>query len=171
MPQTHASNVELVLTISIGLRIDQGLSSNVAWRVAFIVPFILIVSTAIGMFLLCDDTPSGKWSERHAAREQRLETLAISEIHDGVAPGSHTGSSTPSVGDQEKMGSEKGGVVDTGTGGQLQVSHGQMIEIARGEVVAAPTLKHSLQVLISPQTLFHAATYACSFGGELAINS
>jgi NNP family nitrate/nitrite transporter-like MFS transporter len=46
-----------------------------------------------------------------------------------------------------------------------------MVDIARREVVTPPTVKQTLKVLISPQTLFHGATYFCSFGGELAINS
>jgi len=40
-----------------------------------------------------------------------------------------------------------------------------------GEVIVAPTLKEGLSVLFSLQTLALAAPYACSFGGELAINS
>ncbi|KJX99180.1 hypothetical protein TI39_contig369g00006 [Zymoseptoria brevis] len=36
------------------LKADQNLTSHVAWRVAFIVPFILIVATALGMLFLCD---------------------------------------------------------------------------------------------------------------------
>jgi NNP family nitrate/nitrite transporter-like MFS transporter len=41
----------------------------------------------------------------------------------------------------------------------------------RSEVVAAPTLQAALPVIFSLNSLFHVATYACSFGGELAINS
>lgn len=42
---------------------------------------------------------------------------------------------------------------------------------AEGEVVVAPTLRGNLKVAFSLQTLALAAPYACSFGGELAINS
>merc|ERR1711964_360706 len=45
------------------------------------------------------------------------------------------------------------------------------IDTAEGEVVVAPTMKEGLAVLCSLQTLALAAPYACSFGGELAINS
>jgi NNP family nitrate/nitrite transporter-like MFS transporter len=46
------------------LKSRQGLSSHVAWRVSFIVPFIMITACALGLLLLTDDTPTGKWSER-----------------------------------------------------------------------------------------------------------
>ena len=48
------------------LKADQGLSSHVAWRVSFIVPFIMITACALALLLLTDDTPTGKWSERGA---------------------------------------------------------------------------------------------------------
>ena len=43
----------------------QGLTEHVAWRVAFVVPFILITATAVVKILTCPDTPTGKWSSRH----------------------------------------------------------------------------------------------------------
>lgn len=39
---------------------QRGLTPHVAWRVSFIVPFILITATAVGMLLLCEDTPTGE---------------------------------------------------------------------------------------------------------------
>ncbi|GIZ38436.1 hypothetical protein CKM354_000185300 [Cercospora kikuchii] len=145
------------------LREDQGLSSNVAWRVAFIVPFILIVSTAAGMLFLCDDTPTGKWSERHAAAQQ-LQQGRIVDI-----PVTPSDQSTHSNDNQEKKGEKTTDLEQHSNTHDVQT--GQTIEVAQGEVVVAPTLKNTLRILTSPQTLFHCATYACSFGGELAINS
>ncbi|KAI5360375.1 Putative nitrate transporter NarK/NarU, major facilitator superfamily, MFS transporter superfamily [Septoria linicola] len=139
------------------LRTDQGLTSNVAWRVAFIVPFILIVSTAAGMLFLCDDTPTGKWSERHAAARQLPQRI----IDVPVTPSDRSLS--------EKDTKEKPDLEQDAN--NSDVRHGQVLDAAQGEVVVAPTAKNMLRILASPQTLFHAATYACSFGGELAINS
>jgi NNP family nitrate/nitrite transporter-like MFS transporter len=42
---------------------------------------------------------------------------------------------------------------------------------AHTEIIQQPTLRNSLPVIFSTHALFHVATYACSFGGELAINS
>jgi NNP family nitrate/nitrite transporter-like MFS transporter len=44
-------------------------------------------------------------------------------------------------------------------------------KIAESEVIQAPTFKEALGVTFSLQCLLLAAPYACSFGGELAINS
>jgi NNP family nitrate/nitrite transporter-like MFS transporter len=43
---------------------NQDLTPHKAWRVAFIVPFILITATALGMIFLCEDTPTGMYSSR-----------------------------------------------------------------------------------------------------------
>ncbi|RVX73289.1 hypothetical protein B0A52_02931 [Exophiala mesophila] len=151
---------------------DRGLTPHVAWRVAFIVPFILIVSTAVGMIFLCPDTPTGKWSERHLHTAQLLSAHGVTTTTDakGVVMDQeqpNSGSSTPRV-DEEK--GEKPTLPITHNR-EAHLSEGQMLDIARGEVIAKPTLRESLKVVFSLQTLFHGATYFCSFGGELAINS
>jgi NNP family nitrate/nitrite transporter-like MFS transporter len=125
------------------------------------------------MFFLCEDTPTGKWSERHEAIERIHESLGVSgrqvvvpgAIGDEMAPSS--GTSTPRYPSEKKDAS----VVERDAGREVNMSHGEMVDIARREVVTPPTVKQTLKVLISPQTLFHGATYFCSFGGELAINS
>ncbi|KAF7194638.1 Nitrate transporter [Pseudocercospora fuligena] len=147
------------------LKTDQGLSSSVAWRVAFIVPFILIITTALGMLLLCDDTPTGKWSERHAAARNLIETHRTGSI----VPVPSNSSDEESNVRAEKDDLEKAKTRPTEA--KADRSEGQVLDPAQGEVVVAPTLKHILRILTSPQTLFHCATYFCSFGGELAINS
>ena len=43
--------------------------------------------------------------------------------------------------------------------------------IAESEIVKTPTFKEALSVTFSLQCLLLAALYACSFGGELSINS
>ncbi|KIX03448.1 uncharacterized protein Z518_07000 [Rhinocladiella mackenziei CBS 650.93] len=148
----------------------QGLSEHVAWRVAFIVPFILIVATALGMTLFCPDTPTGKWSERHLHTSQLLSShgLSITTDEKGI---SHepSGSSTPNR-DMEKVDS-KGATAPTSHNPEAHLSSQEMLDIARGEVIQKPTFKEALNVIFSLQALFHCATYFCSFGGELAINS
>lgn len=60
--------------------VNDGLPSHKAWRVSFVVPGILIVFVAICLVLLCDDTPTGKWNERHAAAEESLRRHDV--LHD-----------------------------------------------------------------------------------------
>lgn len=123
------------------------------------------------MVLFCDDTPTGKWSERHANVERILNSYGIDQSSIVDVPGSvgdkarSSGTSTPALTDTEK------GKTPLTTDRKVDMSQGEMVEIARAQIVQPPTLKHVLHVLGSPQTLFHCATYFCSFGGELAINS
>jgi MFS transporter, NNP family, nitrate/nitrite transporter len=135
-----------------------------AWRVAFIVPFIVIVCTAIAMLLLCPDTPTGKWSERH------LAVRSMSQVDDGVekeAHSPHAGSwtATPEKGEKAVLDEPK---ADVERGQMHDVSQ---LDIARGEVVVAPTFKEAARVLFSLQTMFQCLSYFCTFGAELAINS
>lgn len=126
------------------------------------------------MLLFCDDTPTGKWSERHANVERILNSYGIDQNTIVSIPGDITdkaqhssGTSTPALTDSEKGKTP----LTTTSPNQIELSQGEMLEIARAQIVQPPTLKHILHVLSSPQTLFHCATYFCSFGGELAINS
>ncbi|GHJ86524.1 hypothetical protein NliqN6_2926 [Naganishia liquefaciens] len=136
----------------------RGLSSSKAWRVSFVVPTILLLLCAAGSFFLCEDTPTGKWEDRFTPKT----TITEQEIEEA-------GTSAESI--KEKSSSEK---MST----QITV---QALESGHGETNAAPTLKmeevkkpslkDSLKAVMCMQTLMLAAPYACSFGGELALNS
>jgi NNP family nitrate/nitrite transporter-like MFS transporter len=137
---------------------NRGLTPHKAWRVAFIVPFILITATAIGMLTLCEDTPMGKWSNRH---------LAVPESTIVDDPGSITVKPTkesPTVSDEKLKFQQP---VDEET----QVGEIETINCARGEIVQTPSISEALPVIFSLQTLALTAAYFCSFGGELALNS
>ena len=142
---------------------QRGLTPHKAWRVAFIVPFILITTTAIAMLFFCPDTPGGKWSERHNV---------LAETTAGIAPptsGSISSAGSPT--DAEKRDQH---IKTTPRSEKLESQdHGDdmAMDNAKGEVIAAPTLKEFARIFISPQTLALTFPYFCSFGGELAINS
>ncbi|PBP20034.1 MFS general substrate transporter [Diplocarpon rosae] len=132
---------------------NQHLRPSVAWRVSFIVPFIIITAVALGILFTGEDCPSGKWANRH-------QVLGASP----PLPSINTKSSTTNItlpisppNDTKKADPEAADKSST--------------ESAAGEVVQAPAMKESLRVVFSLQTLALAAPYACSFGGELAINS
>lgn len=138
----------------------RGLTPHVAWRVSFIVPYIIITALALGILFLCEDAPTGKWSDRNKVIEATsVPASSANSIH------------TPLSEDKDKK------LMD----GSLPSEHKQDLERSpvepttkeayTAEVVIAPTPKEMFHVLISPQTLTLAAQYACSFGGELAINS
>jgi NNP family nitrate/nitrite transporter-like MFS transporter len=127
---------------------SHGLSARVSWRVAYIVPFILITATAIGMLLLCEDTPTGAWASR-AADIQALQksqstsdpTLtAEEEVIRGV--------------DVKKSESDIGSI-----GSDSRTS-----DPTRQEVVIKPSLRSTFKVLLSIHSLALAVPYALSFG-------
>ena len=156
----------------------QHLSAHVAWRVTFIVPFIIIVATSIAILICCPDTPTGKWSERHLHTEQALASHGIAgdivdlptdlkdnQIHT-------TGSHSPSDGSTEgKIGYKATGKHSESVDNEAQIGEQQMLDTARGEIVVKPTIKEASHVVFSLQTLVTAGAYFCSFGAELAINS
>ncbi|KAL6236970.1 nitrate transporter [Aspergillus navahoensis] len=152
---------------------DQGLTAHKAWRVAYIVPFILIVAAALGMIFTCDDTPTGKWSERHIWMKEETQTGSKGNIVDlSSGPGSGAQSSRPSgppsiianvIFDVEKKGTETPLEPQSQAIGQLGA--------LRTDAVASPSRKEALNVIFSLATMAVAIPYACSFGSELAINS
>lgn len=156
---------------------NRGLTPHVAWRVTFIVPFITIVSTAILMLLLCPDTPTGKWSERHLHVQQNLQahgvTAQIVDIPGAITDhkGHSDGTSTPDDERKIQMENDIAKVKHGDFDHEAQLPEQEMIDQARGEVIVKPTFREAFNVILSLQTLVTAGCYFCSFGAELAINS
>lgn len=159
---------------------DQGLTPHVAWRVAFVVPGICIVLTATALLLLTQDTPTGKWSERHLATQQNLHAHGIQEdivdaprgiLAEKESSGS-SGISTPQTAEKgEKVFRPGDQQPSKFADHEAQISESSMLESARGEVVVQPSFKDMLKVIMTPQVLVLGCGYFNSFGAELAINS
>jgi len=139
----------------------RGLTPHQAWRVSFIVPYILITATAIGMLTLCQDTPTGKWSDRHLA----VPGAAIVDDPGTIVEQAANAKESPTVSDEKLKFQEPIGDEET------QLGEIETITNARGEIIQTPSISEALPVIFSLQTLTLTATYFCSFGGELAINS
>ncbi|KAE8355024.1 major facilitator superfamily domain-containing protein [Aspergillus coremiiformis] len=145
---------------------SQGLPAHKAWRVAYIVPFIIIVTVAFAMLFTCEDTPTGKWSERHLwSEENNRFDSSIVDMNSGTSSlrPSEAPSTTNIVADIEKKGTPSPPESVAPTPGQF--------ESLRTETVVAPTFKEAMNVLLSLSTAAVAIPYACSFGSELSINS
>lgn len=143
--------------------VHRGLTEHVAWRVAFIVPFILITSCALGMLFLCPDTPTGKWSERHL-----LQVSSGQIVESNIAPIDVTTADTVAerpTGEKVKVISSSNETSDIESGVM------EVVDAYNHEVVVPPSFKEVLAVYFSPQTLVIAGAYLCSFGSELSINS
>ncbi|KAK4186170.1 putative nitrate transporter [Podospora australis] len=154
-----------------------GHSPGKAWRITFIVPLVCLIVCGLGLLFLCDDTPMGKWDERHQNVQDNLKQHGLPG---DIVPvtGTITGRE-PSISGRSVSGSdeEKGEKISdkneevSAFDHEATISKTEAIETAQGEIVVKPTMKEGLAVCLSLHGLFHVATYACSFGGELAINS
>jgi NNP family nitrate/nitrite transporter-like MFS transporter len=157
------------------------LTPHVAWRVTFLVPFILITATAIALLVLCPDTPTGRWADRHI---HAAETLAAHGVAGEVVdiPGSLTdhkelvSGSTSVAGSDEKLKDDPAAkppalATDHHDQEAAQIGDQALLDSARGEVIVKPTFKEAMHVICSLQTLTLCACYFNSFGAELAINS
>lgn len=155
---------------------SSGLAPHVAWRVAFVVPAILITFTALALVLCCPDTPTGRWSERHNAVESNLRRHSMVGVV--AVPGvigdekrAHSETDSSPERDVEKKPAILPPSADNYAPGEAHLSGEQMMETAKGEVIQKPSIGEIMKVVSSPHTLVLAAGYFCSFGAELAINS
>jgi len=141
---------------------SRGLTPHQAWRVSYVVPFIIITTVAVGMLLTCEDTPTGKWSERHRWAESRVNEV---QFLPGMSPDTLSNSPKQSVPvpDIEKK-------LPDSLKGETQMDS-EAVQVGLGEIIVAPTLKETTRVVFSLASLALAALYACSFGTELAVNS
>jgi NNP family nitrate/nitrite transporter-like MFS transporter len=144
---------------------SRGLPSHKAWRIAYVVPFIIITVIALGMLFLCEDTPTGKWSERHLWAKETNTDGNIVDINSGAFTSGMTTPHNAATIDIEKKGAQSPQVLESDPSAM-----GQM-DIFKQETVVSPTFKEALNVALSLSTMALAIPYACSFGSELAINS
>lgn len=166
----------LMPTIYDALVTNQGYSPHVAWRITFIVPGVIILTVAAGLFFLCDDTPTGSWKTRHLTAEQNLAAHGVTVTSTTMvdAPtgirGTQTPSGTTTPQDLEKAGSPRK-LSTHDNEHEATLTEQQMIDTAKGEIIQKPTFSDAFRVMSQPQTLVLAFCYFNSFGAELAINS
>ncbi|KIX06050.1 uncharacterized protein Z518_04024 [Rhinocladiella mackenziei CBS 650.93] len=161
--------------------VGQGLTPHTAWRVAFVVPGIVIVFVALSLLLLCHDTPVGKWNERHLAAQQNLHSHGVhativdapkaSVMETPQSPSKGSTSPPSDVGEKWEYNATGERKLSVYADHEAQMTDQQMLDTARGEVVVKPTPKEVIRVMFAPQTLVTAFCYFNSFGAELAINS
>lgn len=159
--------------------LSNGLTPHVAWRVAFVVPGIVILTVAAGLLLLCDDTPVGKWSERHNVAQTNLaahgvQATIVERPQGGIAdkPASESsGTASPPGGEKMQYDATGDRKMSGHNDHEAQLTEQQMLDTARGEIIIKPSAMQMVKVMFAPQTLVQAFCYFCSFGAELAINS
>ncbi|MCJ1279141.1 hypothetical protein MMC21_006965 [Puttea exsequens] len=149
----------------------QGLTEHVAWRVAFVVPFILITVTAVIMILACPDTPTGMWSSRTRDVQRHLD---MRDTFFTTTGGDHKLQNAESI--------HSGGLAnDTiklnppprtqGRYTETQAVEDDLLTAASWELVEKPSVSNSTKAIASLPTWTLIAAYFCSFGTELSVNS
>ncbi|PIA92183.1 Nitrate transporter [Cercospora beticola] len=147
--------------------VKDGLSGHVAWRVAFVVPGIVIVVVALALLLLCQDSPTGHWSTRlQATPTTKFEQPMIVNVPGTITPTPKTPASARSanIKDEKSQQSSRRPSHDIEAGAQFNLT-------AVNEIIQKPSLSQIARIALSPQTLVLGAAYFSTFGGELAINS
>ena len=146
----------------------QHLTPHVAWRVAFVVPFILITFTAVIMILTCPDTPTGPWSsrardvQRHLDMRDTFFSTAGDQSKDNALSIDSGGLSNDTV----KLNSRK----NQGHCSEAQAED-DLLAAASWELVEKPTVQGSAKAVSSFPTFTLAIAYFCTFGIELSVNS
>lgn len=165
--------------------VAHGHSKDQAWRLTFIVPLVVLIVTGLSLLLLCPDTPVGKWSERTVHVKENLHSHGIDDTAIVAVPGSITekppgprhsldkhDSSREDSRDNDSANLESGNSSPRHLAEhEAPLSRDEMLQTAQGEVIVKPSPREILDVALSPQTWTLMLCYACSFGGELAINS
>ena len=167
--------------------ISAGHPTGQAWRLTFLVPLAMVITTGIALLLLCPDTPTGKWSERHLHAVTVIDAESTSDteqdsivdipgrVTDKPTKGSATLSRTPSLAkDSEKPQSHSIPVtldLEAQPVPSTKPSTTEAEAQAQAELIQPPTARDLLLIAASPQTIFHILTYMCSFGTELAVNA
>jgi NNP family nitrate/nitrite transporter-like MFS transporter len=146
----------------------QHLTDHVAWRVAFVVPFVLITFTAVIMIVTCPDTPTGPWSSRsrdikrhHEMRETFLSVARESKVNASSID------SGGLVNDTIRLKAPK----SRGHSAGPHSVEDDLLAAASWELVDKPTIEGSTKAIASLPTWAVIAVYFCSFGTELSINS
>lgn len=148
----------------------QGLTEHVAWRVAFVVPFILITATAVVMILTCPDTPTGKWSSRNRDLQRHLDMRDSFFCTAATGDKKGNASSIDSGGlanDTIRLNSHpsQGRYVDA------QTKEDDLLTAASWELVEKPTVRSSVKAVGTLSVLTLIVVYFCSFGTELCVSS
>ena len=158
----------------------QHLTPHKAWRVAFVVPFILLIVTALTIVLFCPDAPTGKWSSRAYDTQRKTETrdMYVSQFDSSMQAISSTkstgrrspGKSGPSDHSMELDDGHLGGK-SLNKDDQEDVSVEDFLNAASWELVEKPSYRGSIKAIISLPTLTLIVAYFCTFGTELSVNS
>lgn len=176
--------------------VARGHSVGQSWRLTFIVPLIMVIFVGIALLVLCPDTPTGPWAQRHNAAQDSLECHSVDYTPSAVAvvPGAitdkHPSATTGPLPSTNNSSAEKlpnkpqkdehtpspsppstRGPTPLPFDRDPEAQHPSSASSPISTVPIPPTPAQALRIAVSPQTVFHVLAYMNSFGAELAINA
>ena len=158
----------------------QDLTPHTAWRVTFVVPFVMIVVTAVFIIVACPDAPTGKWSSRayDIQRQTEHRDVYVSPFDDRRSisrPRKQGGNG------RKRAYSDQTVELDTTSRADSTISQSRsrgavldeqdFLNAASWELVEKPTYHGYIKALVSPSTLTLVVAYFCTFGTELAVTA
>ena len=150
------------------------LTPHTAWRVAFVVPFILIVVTVLFIVIACPDAPTGRWSSRAYDMQRQAEhrdvyvsTFGIRNEISGPQKQARKVSKWSSLDKSVGLDSTSSRSRDHET----VLDDQDFMNAASWELVEKPSYNGYIKALVSLPTMTLVVSYFCTFGTELAVNS
>ncbi|KAL2270093.1 hypothetical protein VTJ83DRAFT_2277 [Remersonia thermophila] len=169
--------------------VSGGHSPSQAWRLTFLVPLAMVITTAVALLLLCPDAPTGKWSDRHIRVQDVITTESGSETDQTIVVDGPGGiKAQPILGPlPPKQTLLAAANINAGSRSDLSNTlsplgattatpiptekESRPPSPARPQPRFTTTDTHPRANLLSLQTAFHMLCYGCTFGSELAINA
>lgn len=159
---------------------NQGLKPHTAWRVAFIVPFIIIIATSVLIIFACPDCPTGRWSSRAYDLQRQDEARDVyrsqfSKLGDYRNPTKLGRSDSRTKLDPRREYTNESTLDHTTSTNNTTEPEGfdvdDVLNAASWELVEKPTYNGVVKTLVSLPTLALIVSYFCTFGTELSVNS
>ncbi|KAG7853776.1 hypothetical protein KL939_005408 [Ogataea angusta] len=144
----------------------RGYSLHHSWSYSFVIgPFLILMMTAILIFVFGSDCPRGRWSLRGDILGINMDNTLVKSV-----------SVTRNFSKEGELTSvcvEPVNAID-----EVVVEPNQdqeIFEVAdiinEDEIIEDPTIKDVVKICISPRTMLVGLCYMCSFGTELAVES
>lgn len=152
----------------------QHLSSHTAWRVTFVVPFILIAVTAFLIIIACPDAPTGRWSSRAYDMQRQAEHRDVYVSTFGTqtsisGPRKHARKDSKRRFSNQSV--ELNSTRSQSRDHEAVLDEQDFLNAASWELVEKPTYHGYVKALVSLPTITLIVAYFCTFGTELAVNS
>ena len=152
----------------------QHLTPRTAWRVAFVVPFIMIAVTALLIIIACPDAPTGKWSSRAydlKLQAERRDVYVSTFDHQGSMSRPRKHGRNVSRQGYADSNVELDSRTSRSRDREAVLDDQDFLNAASWELAEKPTHRGYVKALVSLPTLTLVVAYFVTFGTELAVNS